>query len=121
MNPDSLAFQIQQKNNYNKPYYASNKTIYQFATDLDHFPYERNFRGIYNFDYPVINERQVGWRPRNDSCYRQISFPVIKKAEFCWQYPCSTIFPCIEARHEPAAPPPPKNVSCGKKAIILPP
>jgi hypothetical protein len=38
-------------------------------TDYDHFPYTRNFRGVYNITTPVIIEREAGFRPRNDQCY----------------------------------------------------
>lgn len=119
--PKSLEYQIDKKNNYNQPYYASIDIIKPFLTDQDHFPYTRNFRGMYESAYPVINERQVGWRPLNNRCYKQINYSVTPKATFCWQYPCSTIFPCREEKHDNAAPPPPENVSCNKKKIILPP
>jgi hypothetical protein len=38
-------------------------------TDYDHFPYTRNYRGVYNSLNPVIIEREAGFRPRNDDCY----------------------------------------------------
>ena len=38
-------------------------------TDYDHFPYTRNYRGVYNSTTPVIIEREAGFRPRNDQCY----------------------------------------------------
>ena len=115
MDTNSLNYQIRQKNNYNQPYYASDKTITYFITDLDHFPYKRNFRGIYNFSYPVVNERQVGWRARDDSCYKYINNNVSTKKTFCWQYPCSTLFPCNKANHE-------KNNSkeCTNNIVISP-
>ena len=38
-------------------------------TDYDHFPYTRNYRGVYNSTTPVIIEREAGFRPRRDNCY----------------------------------------------------
>jgi hypothetical protein len=94
-NKKQIRLEIERKMNPNVPYYASSCTISNGPiTDYDHFPYKRNFRGIYNIPSPVALEREAGWRPRVDSCYKELVEPVTCNKNYCWQYPCSTVFPC---------------------------
>ncbi len=53
---------ISQKNSYT-PYFVNGKDIKMMITDMDHFPYRRFFRGIYNDPKPVIHSRYAGYRP----------------------------------------------------------
>jgi hypothetical protein len=90
----AIRSQIQAKLNYNAPYYASVKDVERVLTDRDHFPYKREFRGIYYLPYPVIVEREAGYRPRNDLCYKALSCSIPCDNSYCWQKPCSTVLPC---------------------------
>ena len=45
---DFIKKQIERKNNYNIPYYATKNSVTKTMTDMDHFPYTRYFRGVYN-------------------------------------------------------------------------
>jgi len=93
-NINYVRHQISRKLNYNIPYYASRDITSNIITDMDHFPYKRYFRGVYHEQSPVIMEREAGFRPRNDSCYTQISIPNPSNPDYCWEYPCSTVKPC---------------------------
>ena len=53
---------IAQKNSYN-PYFVNGKDIKLMITDMDHFPYRRFFRGVYNDPVPIIHSRYAGYRP----------------------------------------------------------
>lgn len=67
----------------------------QIVTDRDHFPYTRFYRGVYNSDKPIIMEREAGWRPKYNNCYKKYcvqddtNYP-----NHCFSAPCSTVFPC---------------------------
>ncbi len=94
--------QIERKLNYNAPYYATFQTTDKVITDMDHFPYKRFFRGIYNQNNPTVMEREAGFRPRNDSCYTLHHITVPNKPTYCWEYPCSTVKPCKGKEEESA-------------------
>jgi hypothetical protein len=85
---------IAHKLNYNVPFYGSIQDTSNVITDQDHFPYNRYFRGVYNESKPIVFEREAGWRPRNDACYKQIVAPTYYRPKYCWEGPCSTIYPC---------------------------
>jgi hypothetical protein len=97
-----LLSQIQAKNNYNIPYYATGQTIVPSLTDMDSFPYTRYFRGIASLSQPVVMEREAGWRPVVNQCYKQQNIVNNNRHKFCWQYPCSTILPCKSINKEDA-------------------
>jgi hypothetical protein len=78
------------------PFYATSKDASSIVTDFDHFPYTRFYRGIAWSQNPIVLEREAGYRPRHDECYRvkncqgyEIDYP-----ETCFQVACSTLFPC---------------------------
>ncbi len=96
--------QIGHKLNYNTPYYATADTVGHSETDMDHFPYKRFFRGEYSDRNPIVLDREAGYRKRIDACYRDLSITEPSYHEFCWQYPCSMLFPCNA--------PPPKPQQC---------
>ena len=87
---NGIAFKL----NYNVPYYATIQDATTVITDQDHFPYKRNFRGVYNDSSPTVFEREAGWRPRHDDCYKEMVTPTYYRPNYCWQAPCSTVFPC---------------------------
>ena len=66
---DFIKKQIERKNNYNIPYYATKNSVTKTMTDMDHFPYTRYFRGVYNESNPVVMDREAGFRERQDHCY----------------------------------------------------
>jgi len=76
-----------------RPYYGT--ATQQVVTDMDHFPYTRYFRGRYESSQPIVFDREAGWRPVNDACYkgscdaRPLPYPT-----HCFEAPCSTVYPC---------------------------
>ncbi len=92
-NINSIQYQIGLKLNYNVPYYATRETAGSVMTDMDHFPYKRFYRGVYDQDHPVIMEREAGFRPRHDMCYTQNSTAKHVPTNYCWEYPCSLVPP----------------------------
>jgi hypothetical protein len=93
-NINNVRFNLGYKLNYNVPYYGTIQSAENVITDFDEFPYKRNFRGVYNQSNPTILEREAGFRPRHDNCYKKIVDTQVDPATYCWEYPCSTIFPC---------------------------
>lgn len=75
------------------PYYSSGPST---KTDVDMFPYMRNFRGEFASDNAIIAERQAGWTPRKNKLYYN---PVVKEnvvyyPNHCFQAAPSTTYPC---------------------------
>jgi hypothetical protein len=122
-NIDAIREQIRYKNNYNLPYYPTRYHAESVLTDQDHFPYKRYFRGVYNESRPVIIEREAGFMPLHNDCYRDMSEPTIVQQKYCWQYPCSTVYPCSPPENE--LPSGQENVSnsgkCKKPHFIISP
>lgn len=102
INVDAVRDQIARKLNYSTPFYATIQNATATITDQDQFPYQRYFRGVHNQHQPTVFEREAGWRPRNDNCYKQILTPTYYRPEFCWEGPCTTVYPC-----DPNIPPSP--------------
>jgi len=94
LNVDSVRRQIKHKQS-SKPYMASIQDTTSVVTDMDNFPYNRFFRGVYHSSDPVVMEREAGWRPVQNNCYN-----TIRKSEkdsyprHCWESACSTVYPC---------------------------
>lgn len=86
--------QVIAKNLYDLPYYANRGAVEKIVTDYDHFPYHRFYRGKYNSSEPCIAEREAGWRVRKEPCYVHRKEVKDIKPHFCWNYDCSTVFPC---------------------------
>lgn len=93
-NINNVRNQIKLKLDYNNPYYATRAAAGSVITDMDNFPYKRFFRSVYYESEPTVMEREAGYRPRDDECYRLLSIPMSIKPNYCWEYPCSTVFPC---------------------------
>ena len=84
------------------PHYGTSTQANSILTDMDHFPYTRFYRGIYDSPNPVVFEREAGWRPQRDSCYKSNSYkPKNTYPNHCFESACSTIYPCH------------KNATCG--------
>lgn len=79
------------------PYYPRESTILASMTDMDHFPYNRFYRGVANSEMPVVFEREVGWRPvtktKREDCCQTTDYP-----NTCFQLPCSIVLPCYDTR-----------------------
>ena len=87
--------QIQQKLDYSQAYYGRNNTVKGMITDMDNFPYIRFFRGEYNKEYPIVFNREAGYRPLENQCYAPVlAYTPNPYINFCWQTPCSTVYPC---------------------------
>lgn len=94
-NVQNIRAQIQSKKEAN-PYLATVNQSAQVITDYDTFPYPRWFRGVPNSDRPIVAEREAGWRPRHDNCYR-IEKPYSSESNYpnhCFEGPCSVVYPC---------------------------
>jgi hypothetical protein len=95
-NVDNVRKQIFYKQQ-STPYHSTINEASQVLTDFDSFPYKRWFRGVYNSEDPIVIEREAGWRPRHDNCYKptepccetKIPYP-----DHCFEVPCSTVYPC---------------------------
>lgn len=99
-NIEKIREQIKRKKS-DKPYIASSDLVSQIITDYDVFPYPRYFRGVYSSHCPVVAEREAGFRPRHDNCYKG-KLPLEKddKVNLCFQPACNTIFPCFSNINE---------------------
>lgn len=95
VNVDNVRQQIALKKGY-QPYLATDNQASQVLTDYDTFPYPRWFRGIPESSQPVVAEREAGWRPRHDDCYKvlQPKGPDRRYPNHCFEAACSTVFPC---------------------------
>jgi len=93
-NVDFVQSQIHRKNE-NTPYYSTGDIIQNSVNDLDHFPYDRFYRGIPESEHPVVFEREAGYRQRHDYSYTPCPhLPDDKPIHGCFQMPCSTVYPC---------------------------
>ncbi len=93
-NVQSVRQQIEQKLAY-QPYYATVKDATSILTDMDHFPYTRYFRGVYNSPQPVVFEREAGWRPTHNNCYNvNVNLADNPYPDHCFEAACSTVYPC---------------------------
>ena len=90
----NIRYQIQEKKKSN-PYYGTYHDGSNVLTDYDNFPYNRYFRGIPESEYPIVAEREAGWRPRFDKCYNvQEKSHKENKLKNCFETACSTVYPC---------------------------
>ena len=92
-NEEWIATQIHMKNSYACPYESRASDIQQVVTDVDHFPYTRFYRGVYNDTSPHIWEREAGFHLLDKSSYRRnVTFDVAPHRGVT-QIPCGTILP----------------------------
>ena len=91
-NIKSVREQINAKNSH-LPYIASEGNAIASVTDMDHFPYTRYFRGVYYNTEPVIFEREAGYRPHQNKCYKvKCKKNISPYPNHCFQTACSTLF-----------------------------
>jgi hypothetical protein len=91
---ESIKRNIEFKNS-SIPKFSNGKEVMNSITDMDHHPYKRWFRGVYYYPDPVIFEREAGWRPENNYCYKVIK-PEEEEVQVkhCYEGPCTTTYPC---------------------------
>ena len=93
-NVNHVREQIAKKSGF-LPYLATKKEASNIITDYDVFPYPRYFRGVPTSSVPIVAEREAGWRPRHDDCYKVLQPPSkINYPNHCYQAACSTTYPC---------------------------
>jgi len=72
-------------------------------TDMDVWPYNRFFRGNVNSTEPIVWDREAGFRSIQPFIQNAMPpgtvpmspyIPSVTKGMYCFQPPCSTIFPC---------------------------
>lgn len=95
-NVERVREQIMRKKSHT-PFNATINMPGNVLTDYDNFPYQRYWRGIPSSYSPVVAEREAGWRPRHDHCYK-FSEPMqeVVVPDLCFQSACSTIYPCFK-------------------------
>ena len=77
------------------PFLATEPQATSAITDMDHFPYTRFYRGNPNSSRPTVFEREAGWRPTNNQCYKALLRPTEEGyPNHCFSSACSTVFPC---------------------------
>jgi hypothetical protein len=113
--------QIIQKLKYDRPYYATNRTVGNVVTDFDDFPYNRWYRGKYESDKPIIIEREAGYRHVEKNCY--ITKPELKKEypRHCFEAPCSTVYPCMPEQFKKYADQEAMNIMLNRACIYKAP
>lgn len=91
---ESIQAMIKRKQQ-SQPFYANAESVQHVITDMDHFPYNRFYRGVSYFPEPIIMEREAGWRERHDKCY-DVIVPNTPSPlpNHCFEAPCSTVYPC---------------------------
>ena len=98
-NMNAIQIQIAAKKG-TEPYFACGKDVAAVLTDYDTFPYPRWFRGKAQKPFPIVAEREAGWRVRQDYCYevncdcREVPYP-----EHCFEPACSTVYPCLPSEN----------------------
>ena len=97
---ETIRKQISKKTS-DRPYFSSGNIVSNVVTDMDHQPYSRWFRGVYNYPDPVIMEREAGFRQIEDQCYT-VSVPPHAPEEhhLCFEPACSTVFPCNPEKYD---------------------
>lgn len=68
-NNSAIKQMIIQKLTASEPIEPSASQIMSVATDVDHWPYTRHFRGVYNSSEPTVWGRNAGYRARCDVCH----------------------------------------------------
>ena len=80
-NMQNIHFEIQRKKYSENPYYATQKNVTQVITDYDELPYRRWYRGVPESEFPIVAEREAGYRP----LIRQIYIEKRAKPEQCFE------------------------------------
>lgn len=93
-NVKNVRSQIVQKKN-SEPYFATVNTGSLVLTDYDNFPYNRFWRGEKYSYLPIVAEREAGWRPVNNNCYKDGVRQKAYEVNNCFETACSTVYPCV--------------------------
>jgi len=94
MNKNNIEMEIIKKNNW-KPYFSTVKNVKQVTTEYNEFPYSYWFRGIANYDEPIVADREAGWREIDKEYYTIYNETESDKTpKHCFQGPCTTITRC---------------------------
>jgi len=100
-NANNIRFLIDQKKRSSFPVFATRTTARSVLTDYDSFPYQRFNRNDPATEHAVVLEREAGWRPRVDNCYKlpngtrpvnPLTIDTISSS-LAFQPPCSTVLP----------------------------
>ncbi len=92
-NQEWIAKQIYLKNMYAYPYESLGSDVKHVVTDVDHFPYTRFYRGVYNDTRPHVWEREAGYHTLENARYKDNLLYMTTPHESPTQIPCSTILP----------------------------
>lgn len=84
---------IRLKNIPGRPYNSYADDVMKIATDVDHFPYTRFYRGKYNDTNPHIWEREAGYHVLQPQDYQRHLTYQIPEFSLPMQIPCSTVIP----------------------------
>ena len=95
----NLFLSIQEKNNMGNgpPRQATASDARFVQTDIDEIPYRRFFRGNFQSENPIVMDREAGFRqivPSSFPVQASPYIPSVTQGLYCFQPPCSTIFPC---------------------------
>lgn len=92
----TVELQIKQMLEYDMPYYPNPNLIYETRTDINVWPYNRQFRGQPSSDTPIVWEREAGYREIQNppGVASIVGFENDVKPHGCFQIPCSTTLPC---------------------------
>lgn len=96
--PNQAVLQQYWSRRYTTPGLTPASLLRQVDTDMDHFPYSRFYRGIYDCDRPRVMDREAGFRrlrPQAYAPYTPDAPPPPPPYSGCFQIACSTILPCV--------------------------
>lgn len=93
-NIENVRRQIAYKLDYSRPYYPTINQASSSITDMDSFPYKRFYRGVADSTYPIVFEREAGFRPVNNRCYQSACQIEKTYPDYCFQNACSVVTPC---------------------------
>jgi hypothetical protein len=92
-NQEWIAKQIHLKNMYACPYESLANDVTHVVTDVDHFPYTRFYRGVYNNVHPQIWMREAGFKRIGETPSKSHLLYFVSPNKGPAQIPCSTILP----------------------------
>lgn len=95
-----IKYQIELKRQSGRPFYATKELAASTLSPFDHFPYKYFWRGTYKESNPIVIEREAGYRPRRDKCYKRLGTPQSCTHASCWNFPCSTVYPPKQAKRK---------------------
>ncbi len=94
-NIQNVRRQMMSKLDYSMPFIPTAQMAAGTVNDMDNFPYKRFFRGRYYESHPIVFEREAGWRPRHDKCYKkEYEYTPSDYPNHCFEAACSIVYPC---------------------------